>query len=265
VWHAVVCAAVIAWILTAFWGFSYTRSIYLRRNAEGLLHQLRLLQSGAAGASSTQEIANKFGGTRHCAAGVCTYDFQVVFPSMHPGSPLTLRRTEWDYVGLRPWRFTAQIQVSNGEVTRIEADALVARGRGWLYNEGLLSGNDWGWWSTYVLVSSERFESVLRVEKEVAGANRIGKRGVEPGTDGIIVRKPSLNIQGGGEALSMTLSPAAKPNAKEVGFDMNLRCATNMASCTELCQLAPSAWQVYSRFQRSNGWWADQPVNCNIP
>lgn len=264
VWHSIVCGAMLALIVTAFWAVSYTLSVHRRHQAERLLQDLKGLQSGAAGLQRARQLADEYGAVRQCSAQECTYKFKTGFSYTNSGSSLVLSRTEWDYAGLRPWDVTAGIEVRNNEVASVEVDVLVARGRGWLHNDGLFSGNEWGWWLVSLMQNSGRYQQQADIEKEYVRENSIRRVVHAAGEHGLIVSKPVLNIGGGGEALSVYLSPAATADSKAVGFDINLRCATAMSPCTELCQVAPSAWQSYSVFQRSNGWHVDEPRDCAV-
>jgi len=263
VWHTVVCIAVLALILAAVWAVSYALSVHHRHHAERLLQQLAALQPGAASLLAAQQIAKDSSGRKHCTGDLCSYDFENSFAFTNSGPLRVLRRTEWDYLGLRPWQVTARVETRNGELTDIQFMALVGRGRGWLYNEGLFSGNMWAWLMVSIRANSERFEPGVRLDKEYARENaiRTGNQ-IEAGSNGILVRKPALDTPGSGETLVVNLSRGAPPESRSVAFDLNLRCATAMSPCTELCQLAPSAWKSYSQFQKSNGWWVDEPADC---
>jgi len=113
-----------------------------------------------------------------------------------------------------------------------------------------------------VRVNPERFEQTVKLDTEYARKNaiRTGSR-IEVGSNGMLVRKPVLDTEGGGETLAV-LSAGTPPESRRFAFDLNLRCATAMSPCTESCQLAPSAWKSYWQFQKSNGWWVDEPVEC---
>jgi len=265
VWHGAVCLVVAIVILAIFWVALYARSIYQRREAERLLRDLQNLPSGAAGASTFAELANRFSATKHCTTDKCRYDFELGFGVTKSGPSLPLRRTEWDYVGVRPWRVDEAVGVRNNEVTYTQFEALIGRGRGWLYNDGPLVGNHWGWWGIFLTVDSEHFVHLVASEKESARANAVATgHQTKAGSDGIIIEKPSFDIDGGGQALTINLSSTATPKSRAVGFGLNLRCATAMLSCTELCQLAPSAWQSYSQYQKSNGWYVEDLQNCHV-
>jgi len=262
--HAAVCLVITIAILAIFWAVSYTRSASQRREAEQLLRDLHNLPPGAAGVTRVADIAKRFGGLKDCTPGECRYHFDVRF-AMSKWAMLSFRRTEWDYVGVRPWRVDAAIEVRDNQVTHTGFDVLIARGRGWLYNEGPLVGNDWGWWAISLTTDSDRFAHLITSEKQSARADGVATgHQIQAGTNGIIIRKPSLDIPGGGEALNINLSPSATPDSRAIGFDINLQCATSMSSCTELCQLAPSAWQSYSQYQKSNGWYVEEPQNCPL-
>jgi hypothetical protein len=249
--------AVLGLILGMFWAVSYALSIHHRRHAGRLLRQLATVQPGATGFRTVQQIAQDFGGKKQCAGDLCSFVFDDRFMFMDSGPPRVLR-TEWDYLGLRPWRVTAVINQRNSEPTDLEITALIGRGRGGLYHEGLFSGNMWAWRMVSVSINSERFEYRLKGEKE-----NDPEYAIEAGSDGIIVVKPNFDIPGGGEALNVYLSPAAPSASKRVAFDLNLRCATAMSACTDLCQLAPSAWHINAHhIMKSNGWSIVEPKDC---
>ena len=258
-----VCMAVLGLILSAFWAVSYTLSVHQRRQAVRLLQQLAALQPGATGFRTVQQIARDSGGREHCTGDSCSYDFENSFAFTNSGTLRVLRRTEWDYFGLRPWQITAHVGTKGSEVTGMEFAAFVGRGQGWLYHEGLFSGSMWSWLAVSVTADSGRFEQQLRLEKEYDRqyAIRTGDQ-IKAGSDGIIVIKPNLNTPGGGQALEVYLSPSAPPESRKLAFDLNLRCATAMSPCSELCQLAPSAWRSYVHFTKSNGWWVGEPTDC---
>ena len=247
VWHAIVCIAVLGLLLMVFWAASYAISVHHRRQAELLLQQLALLHPGASDFSAVQQISKEFGGAPHCASDVCSYDFEQEFAFSDSGPRRVFRRTEWDYFGLRPWQLTAHIKTKNRELTDTSFRVLVGRGRGWLYNEGMLSGSMWALLMVSVRINAEAFERNVRFEKKRAGIQQIEAR------NGIILGKPTLDTPGSGEMLTANLSPDAPPESKRMAFDVNLRCTTSMSPCTELCQLFPAAWQSYSQFQSPRG------------
>jgi hypothetical protein len=193
----------------------------------------------------------------------CSYDFRQDFAFTESGLLQVLRRTEWDYFGLRPWEVTAHIETTNGQITDIGLRTVVGRGRGWLYNEGLFSGNMWAWLMVGVRANAQVFEQDVSLQKEYARAQAVNTgHQITAGDNGIIVRKPNLDTPGGGEVLSTNLSLGAPSDSKRTAFDINLRCTTAMSPCTELCQLTPSAWHIYSQFQKSNGWYVEEPAVC---
>ena len=257
-WHSVVCLATLALVLAAFWAVSFARSVYQVRDAERLLSELRSVPVGAAGFARVQQLANNFGAVKHCSNDSCRYNFENGFGYTDTGVMVMLRRTEWDYFRLRPWKITAVIQTANGEVTDIELLAVVGHGRGRLYNQGFLLGNMWAWSAVSVVVNSGRFDSRVSLAKRTNRESGTGTGNqIEPGADGILVQKPAFDTPGGGQILDVYLSPATLDN-RAVGFNVNLRCATAVLPCMELCQLAPSAWHWYSQYQKSNGWWVEE-------
>jgi len=264
VWHAIVCIAVLGLVLMVFWAASYAISVHHRDQAELLLQQLARLHPGASDFSAVQQISMDFGGAPHCASDVCSYDFEQGFAFSDSGPRRVFRRTEWDYFGLRPWQLIAHINTKNRELTDTSFRVLVGRGRGWLYNEGMLSGSMWAWLMVSVRSNAEAFEQNVKFEKKRAGIQEIETSNqLLAGSNGIIVGKPTLDTPGSGEMLTANLSPDAPPESKRMAFDVNLRCTTSMSPCTELCQLFPSAWQSYSQFQKSKGWYVEEPTVCS--
>jgi hypothetical protein len=87
-----VCIAALALSFGVLWGTSYVLSVHYRSQAE------RLLQ---------QNIAEL-----NCARTTSTMAFAV--RSSRLSRPL--RRTEWDYLGLRPWRVMAHIETRNSKL-----------------------------------------------------------------------------------------------------------------------------------------------------
>jgi hypothetical protein len=262
-WHTIICVAIVGLIISAFWAVSSALSVHHRRQAERLLQQLATLQPGVTDFRRAQQIAQDFRGSERCISDSCSYDFDNSFalPGSWPSG--ALRRTEWDYFGLRPWRLTAHIETTNSQLTKLEFAVGVGLGRGWLYHQGLFSGNMWATLMTSVTISAEQFERRLRSQREGSHENAIETESqMEAEDGGIIVTRPSLDTPGGGEALEVFLSPDAPPESRRVAFDLNLRCTTTMLTCTELCQLAPSAWHSYSQFLKSNGWSAYEPTSC---
>jgi hypothetical protein len=251
VWHTTVCMAALALALGVFWGTSYALSVHDRRQAERLLQQLVALQTRTPGYRTAQQIARDFGGKEHCISEVCAYDFDNGVAVRSSWLPRLLRRTEWDYLGLRPWEVMAHIETRNSKLDDMEFLVSVGRGRGWLYNDGLLSGSMWACLLVSITSNDGQFEQQLRLRQESDRRFSMRAGELEDGSGGLIVKKPSLDTPGGGEALKVYLSPMAPPESIRVALDSNLRCVTRMLPCTDLSQLAPSSWRFYSQLLKS--------------
>jgi len=258
-----ICALALAFAVTLFWALAYSVSIHRRHQAERLLQQLSSLQQNGASSVNIKQIAKASGGKEHCANDSCTYDFEYGSAFSSSRTPQVFRRTEWDYLALRPWQVTAQIRTSNGNLTDLYVLAGVGRGRGWLYNEGLFAGNMWAWMIVNISCDPRQFDERIKQEREYLESQSV-RRNVDPGNNGIFVGKPNVDGPGSGDALWVNLSPGAPPESRIAGFDVNLRCATTITPCTHLCQFAPSAWHVYAQYMKSNGWWAEEPAECPI-
>jgi hypothetical protein len=262
--HTIVCVALFGLLLSMFWTVSYSMSVYHRRQAERMLRQLAALQPGATDYRTVQRIARDSGGKEYCTNEFCRYDFDNNFPFTGSWSQRVLRRTEWDYFGLRPWQVSALIIKRGSQTTEVGFSVIVGQGRGPLFYEGPFSGNMWAWRMASVTINSERFGQLLGLEKESDRESAIrNERHLRAGSDGIILKKPSFDIVGGGEALEVYLAPDAPPASRRIAFDLNLRCATAMSPCSELCQLAPSAWRSYVQFIKSDGLSVGEPADCS--
>jgi hypothetical protein len=238
--HLVLSLAIIAATVAVLGALSYVRSVQLRHRAEKLLHEFASLPLGTRSGQRATELAKRFRAVEQCTTTGCRYHFKISFGMQDGGLTFLLRRTEWDYFGLRPWRVDGGIEVQGNDVISVEFDTLIARGRGWLYDDGLVHGNEWAWWLYVVSASPHRLDN---------------------GRD-IAVIKPAFDTPGGGEALRVSLSPFASQKARVAAFDVNLRCATSRLSCSELCQLAPSAWSRYSAQQKASGFGVEEPASC---
>jgi len=255
VWHMIVCVTLIALALSLFWAASYAVSVHHRRQAERLLQQLEAMQPGALSFSVARRIAHDFGAKENCIGESCNYDFKEGFAFNNFGPLGFLRRTEWDYAALRPWSFRAYMSTKDGQVTSLGFSSFVGRGREWLWNQGPLAGSMWGWVDYTVDGHPGLYAQRLADEQESARAQAaIAGHQIEPGRDGLVVTTPALDIPGGGEALVVYLSPDATREGRRIAFDLNLRCATSLTACTELCELAPSAWRSHVDYVESNGW-----------
>jgi len=255
VWHTFVCIFALAVVVAMLWTSLYGISVHRRRRAEQVIQHLATLDLSTLDAAALQQFSKQYGGKTECTGSGCSYDFKEAFAFSSSGPFGPFRRTEWDYVGIRPWQLVAHFK-QKGEVTEGEFSILLGRGRGWLFNEGPMSGSMWAWLAVSVSTSAEGFKRSVAIEGQ-----RLGRE-VSTDKSGIAIRKPNLTIEGSGEALTVDLSPDAPLSARRIAFDLNLRCATSMSPCTELCQFFPSAWQSYARFQKSHGLYVQEPGDC---
>jgi len=265
VWHTLVCLSALAFVLSLFWSISYILSIRQRRQAEQMLHQLAALPLGTTDFSTIQRIARNSGGREDCTVEPCRYDFDDRFMFADSWLPRVLRRTEWDYVGLRPWQLSVFIRKRTDGLADIDVIALVGRGRGWLENEGLLSGNEWALWEVFLNTSAKGFDDAFeREEKDILNYGIRTREQIKQSVGGLIVSQPQPGSKGAGEVLYLHLSPNALPDIRNVAFNLNLHCATAISPCRHLCQVAPAAWHEYVRFLQSNGLSVGQTPECGI-
>jgi hypothetical protein len=251
--------AALALVLSVFWAISYVLSIHHRRQAEQMLQQLSALQPGATDFHTVQRIAKGSGGREYCTDELCRYDFDNdLWPRRVFGWQRW--RTEWDYFGLRPWQVSVYILKRTSGLTDMWVLAFVGRGRGWLENEGFFSGSSWASWEVSIRTSAVEFDHAFGREKEeVLSYGRRTADQIEATSNGIVVDTPP---QKRGEVLLVYLSPKASSNIRSAAFDLNLRCATTISPCTQLCQIAPSAWHSYVQFYESNGLTVGQTTDC---
>lgn len=263
VWHTLVCMTALALVLSVFWGVCYVLSVRHRRHAEQMLQQLAALPPGATDFRRFQQIARDAGGREYCNEQLCRYDFDDSFMFAASRLPRVLTRTEWDHFGLRPWTVSVVIWKRLSGLTDVEVMAGVGRGRGWLQNEGLFSGNMWAEWVVVVRTNAEEFDHALAREKEsfLSYRGRSAEQ-IETTVNGIVVSTPRPGEKRAGQLLNVHLSPKASSDIRNAAFDLNLRCATDISPCTQLCQLAPSAWHAYVQFVESNGLTVGQSPEC---
>ena len=256
IWHGFICFSVLVVLLALLWAAFYGLSVHRRARAERLIRLVAALNFAHPDETALEQLKKETSAAPKCAGDECSYELEEGFGFSSSGPFLLLRRTEWDYVGVRPWRLTLEFKTQNGRVSNATYSVMVGKGRGWLYREGPLSGSMWSWLGGWVRGSPDGFDSLVKFEKE-----RV-HREAWAGSTGIIVQKPNLTTEGGGEALSVTFAPDAPLQSRRIAFDVNLRCTTSMDACTELCQLFPSAWQSYAQFQKSQGWYVEEPGVC---
>lgn len=250
---AVMCIFCLALIFSVFWILSYSWDIHRRHEAESMLRAIKFLRSKAYDRTYLDRIAHEFHGYKRCSGNGCFYVLEE-----HFDPKIVQWRTEWDYLGLRPWRLYTRIETRDNEVSSLELDMGVSRGRGWLFNQGPLRGNMWASLLYSVRVSDERFRQQADAE------NRTSSTGEESSQrlNGILIDKPSFDTPGGGEALETILSPMAVAGSTSVAFDISLRCTTTFSACYEPCQLAPSAWRSYLEDLKSRGLTTGEPEQC---
>jgi hypothetical protein len=254
-WHAVICASVLAVLFAMFLSALYGISVHRCRRAERFLQYFATLPTHLDN-QTLQRFANHSGGTLNCGDDSCVYNHKEGFGFSSNGPFRPFRRTEWDYVAIRPWQIAVQLKTKNGELANSTFDFFVGRGRGWLYSETPLSGSMWAWLAISIRKSSQGFTEIAHLAKDRLRLQRWADG------PGILIQKPNLTIDGSGEMLIVHLSPDAPRESKDIAFDLNIRCATSMSPCTEQCQLSPSAWQSYRQFQKSQGWYVEEPGVC---
>ena len=215
IWHGFICFSVLVVLLALLWVAFYGLSVHRRARAERLIRHVAALNFEHPDEAAFQQLKEEVGATPKCTGDVCTYELQEDFGvSSYGYGPLRLlRRTEWDCVGVRPWLLTLEFKTQGGRVTSATYSVMVGGGRGWLYREGPLSVSMWSWLGGWVTGSADGFDSLVKIEKE-----RLHR---EPwaGSTGIVVQKPHLTIEGGGEALSATFAPDAPAQSKRIAFE----------------------------------------------
>ena len=134
--HTTVCLAMVGILLGLYWSIAYSVSVHRRRRAERMLQQLAALQPGIKNPRSAQQIARDFGGRESRFPEICTYDLDDSFAFGNSWFRRLMGRTQWDYLGLRPWRVSVVIRKSPED----PSDAQVIAAVGW--NRGF---DMWSW------------------------------------------------------------------------------------------------------------------------
>lgn len=263
VWHTMVCVTALTLVLSLFWSVSYLLSIHHRRQAERMVRQLAALPPGSIDFHQTQRIGKASGARENCTEELCSYDFDDRFMFADSWLPRVLKRTEWDYLGLRPWLVSVVAFKRPSGPTDIQVIISVGRGQGVLWNQGPFTGNMWAEWVVFVRTNRYEFDHAFDKQKEevLAYGSRTRDQ-IEATVNGLVVTTPRPGEKRAGEFLNVYLSPDAPSSNVRAAFDLNLRCATDIAPCTELCQFAPSAWRSYVQFFESNGLTVGQSSDC---
>jgi hypothetical protein len=240
IWHTIVVLAVFALLLGLYWSGANSLSVYRRSRAKQMLQQLAALQPGIKNPRSAQQIAKDFGGKESCSDEICRYDFDNRFAFSDSWPQRMLGRTEWDYLGLRPWLVSVVIEKADKEPTNVRVTVAVGWNRGF---------NMWSWRVAEVItLSAGKFADRSTDEEKysLTESERQTKLAQDRGY-GVLIDHPNLDTPGGGEALTVYLSSAAPSASRRAVFDINLRCATSRTPCAEMFQLVPSLRPFYER------------------
>lgn len=258
--HSLLCLTAGAGVCFFLWCAGYAVNVRREHRAEELLERLRALQVEKSSRDEAETLSREFGGKRECKAAECEYALEISFGVHDLLSRALTKRSDVDYVGLRPWRFTATVGVRDDRVGSIGFTEMVARGRGWLYRDGLLEGPMWSWLAASTDISRDGFDWRLKFEQETA--RRDPALVSKWQHSGLYVTQPAMDIHGGGEMLKAVLSPDAHDDRREAAFAVNLKCATAMKSCLWRCELAPQMWRRYVEQQEAQGYWVEKPDEC---
>jgi hypothetical protein len=75
------------------------------------------------------------------------------------------------------------------------------------------------------------------------------------------VGRPNLTTEGGGQAIVSEVTADANGIERERAFDFRLSCISSLIGCSELVQLAPSAWEDWMAGQRNRDSEVELPGN----
>ncbi|SRR6266496_2970269 len=162
IWHGFICFAVLVALLTLLWVSFYGLSVHRRARAERLIRDIAALNFAHPDEATFQQLKKEIGSAPKCTGDVCSYQSEESFGFSNSGPFRLLRRTEWDYVGVRPWRLTLEFKTQHGRVSNVTYSVMVGRGRGWLYRKGPLSGSMWSCWAG---LSEAVLKDLIRLSK----------------------------------------------------------------------------------------------------
>jgi hypothetical protein len=242
--HTVVCITVFALLLGLYWSVAYSISVHRRNRAEQMLRRLAAMDLATLNPAEVKQIAKQLGAKESCSEEICNYEFDDLFFFGDSWIMRTLGRTEWDYFGLRPWQVSVAVYKGRIDLDGMRADIALGWNRGF---------DMWSWRVVVVdTLSPEEFERFCTDVDAYpfTGAERQAKL-AQDRDHGAVVTRPSLDMSGGGEALSVYLSSAAPVATRRAVFDIDLRCATARKACTDIFQLAPSLRPYYDRNYKS--------------
>jgi hypothetical protein len=238
IWHTVVCMTVFALLLGLYWCVAYSVSVHHRHRAEQMLQQLAAMDLATQNPAAVKRIARDLGAKESCFEEICNYEFGNSFLFGGSSFMRTLGRTEWDYLGLRPWQLTVVVYKGKDDLNGMQADVAL----GWNRNFDM-----WSWKVVDVTVlNAPQFEERIQNEYAATEPERQARLARDR-SDGVYVIRPSLDTPGGGEAVSISLSSKAPAETRRAVFDVDLRCVTSRNPCFKMSQFVPRLQPFFER------------------
>jgi hypothetical protein len=196
------------------------------RQAEALLSQVKSLRIRKSTFQDAQQLAEQYPGKVEYRGGLCTLEkcTYVIFlgPSwdQQPGSIASALRL----VGIRTYRVDGSVQVRNGRIMEVAFD---------VDTEAKL-GAAGGQWIAASAKVSDHFSRSDYYSGRDRGLNEHPNRQV---------RHPHFTTSGGGQIILSEVTADANATETERAFDIRLSCISSLQGCSDLRDLAPSAWE----------------------
>jgi len=213
------------------------------RRANALLLQVRALRVRESTFQEAKKLADRYDGRvdyrgEPCTFEKCTFSISLgTWPYHQPGAIREALR----YVGIREYGVASSVSVHNGRVVetdfQVTAEAKLGTERQWLAAAAKVS---------------DRFP---RSDYYYGRRNGLDEH---PNRE---VIHPGFSTTGGGQLLVSEVTADANVAERERAFDFRLSCISSLQGCSELRQLAPSAWEDLMAAEKEEGERVEEPGN----
>ena len=196
------------------------------RQAETLLSQVKALRVRESSFHDAQQLASRYPGKvdyqdEPCTFEKCTYAI-FLGPSwdQQPNSIESVLR----FVGIRTYRVDGSVRVRNGRIMELAFD---------VDTEAKLGAAGGQWIAASAKVSDHFSRSDYYTGRD---------RGLDEHPNRQ-VRHPHFTTSGGGQIILSEVTADANARERARAFDIRLSCISSLRGCSDLRDLAPSAWE----------------------
>jgi hypothetical protein len=208
------------------WFALRTALILKGRQTETLLSQVKALRVRESSFQDAQQLADQYPGKVDYQGEPCTFEkciYAIVLGPSWDKQPDSIE-SALRFVGIRTYRVDSSVQVRNGRIMEV---AFVVDTEAKLDAAG-------GQWIAASAKVSDHFSRSDYYDGRDRGLDEHPNRQV---------RHPHFTTRGGGQIILSEVT--ADANARDIAraFDIRLSCISSLQGCSDLRDLAPSAWE----------------------